>query len=100
MSPLDHLSGPAQVSVVIVRKTGPHTSIRLPGYHVLETSLEQLAFRLRNGRSVVADLNIGTIVLEDLHVSDLSPELRAELKGREGVSCPVVTRWTNPDPNA
>ncbi|MCP1540074.1 hypothetical protein [Methylorubrum extorquens] len=97
--PVEKISVPVPVSVVVVRRKGLAYSAQLPGTHFVETSLEQLAMK-PSAVAMLRGLLIGTVILEDLRADDLPPELRDVLRGREGVSCPVVTRWTRPDPNA
>ena len=84
------------VSVVLIRPKGPAGSVQLPGTHFVETSIEHLTIK-PSALSMLRGLKLGTVILEDLHVNDLDEPIREALfRGRDGVSCPVVTRWTNP----
>lgn len=85
-------------TILIIRPEGSHTRAPLPGYTVIETSPKQLSFRLRNGASILADLDIGAVILEDMRFDELDGHTRHSIREgiRDGVSCPIVTRWTSP----
>jgi hypothetical protein len=83
-------------TVVLIRRTGGHTSVQTPGTQFVETSVEQLAVKA-SARSALLTLSVGTLILEDLRLEELPEHVRKVVVGSTlGQSCPIVSRWTNP----
>ncbi|AMB48279.1 hypothetical protein [Methylobacterium sp. AMS5] len=85
------------VTILIVRRSGWRSSAPLMGYRVRETTVDCLCL-VASERAAVSAETYGAVILEDLRREDIpAMAWRAISAGiREGVSCPVVTRWTNP----
>jgi hypothetical protein len=89
------------VRILVIRPHGPHTTAYLGGCSITETSLDHVRMKVSCLPSIVSADKLGTVILEDLHRHDVEESIWKQLRpAMNGSSCPIVSRWTNPDPNA